>query len=139
MKNSRSSDMTSLGKFLVTGGISALLTVAIRAAMSLFMNFEYAVALSYIVGMTIAYALSRTFVFIDHDISVQNGYVRFALVNVMSFCIVWSVSVGLEKVLFPMVHLHWHDELIAHCIGVASPALPSYFAHRRFTFPARKT
>ena len=103
------------------------------------MNFEYAVVLSYFFGMTIAYTLSKIFVFDDHKTSFTGSYVRFALVNVMSFCIVWTVSVGLAKIVLPLMQFHWHDEFIAHCIGVASPALPSYIAHRHFTFPQRES
>jgi len=50
-------------RFLLAGGTSALLNSATRWVLNLFMSFELAVALAYLVGMASAYALMRIFVF----------------------------------------------------------------------------
>jgi putative flippase GtrA len=60
--------------------------------------------------------------------------VKFATVNVVSFAQVWLVSVGLARLLFPALTFQWHADSVAHMIGVASPLLFSYYAHKHFTF-----
>jgi putative flippase GtrA len=102
------------------------------------MTFEMAVALSYIFGMILAFFLARTFVFTDaHTVSHSGDGGRlllFAIVNVVSLAIVWIVSVSLVRLIFPAIGYTYHAELVAHCIGMASPALPSWLAHKHFTF-----
>ena len=59
---------------------------------------------------------------------------RFAIVNVFALAQVWLVSVGLARLAFPAIGFAWHAEDIAHLIGVAIPAVTSYFGHRHFSF-----
>jgi putative flippase GtrA len=59
---------------------------------------------------------------------------RFAIINVFSLVVVWVVSVGLARVVFPAVGFTWHTEDISHLIGVLAPAVTSYFGHRFYTF-----
>ncbi|MGZ3310397.1 MAG: GtrA family protein, partial [Xanthobacteraceae bacterium] len=61
---------------------------------------------------------------------------RFAVVNLASFTLVWIISVGLAKIIFPQVGFDWHPEDIAHIIGVLSPIALSYYAHKHFSFKA---
>lgn len=98
------------------------------------MSFEIAVIIAYLVGMLTAYVLARRFVFQASGRSVVSELKRFAVVNVFSLVLVWSISVGLADHLFPAVGLVWHAEDIAHFIGVAAPAVVSYFGHRAYTF-----
>ena len=48
--------------------------------------------------------------------------------------LVWLVSVGLAHYLFPALGFTWHDETIAHAIGVAIPIFTSYLGHKHFSF-----
>ncbi len=126
-------------KFLVTGGLAALVNLASRYALNLFMSFEAAVVVAYLIGMTTAYVLARLFVFQRSGRSVVSELRRFAIVNVVALAIVWLVSVGLARLLFPAVGFTWHADDIAHLIGVLSTAVSSYFGHRLYTFAQRPT
>lgn len=123
--------------FAVTGGIAALVNLASRWGLSHFLHFEVAVALGYLAGMTTAFVLARHFVFEPGGGHWTQQYLRFGLVNLVSFLVVMGVSVGLVRWGFPAIGMDWHAEDLAHLIGVASPIVLSFYAHRHFTFGRR--
>lgn len=124
-------------KFLVTGGIAALVNLLSRYALNYLMPFEAAVVVAYFLGMTTAYLLARRFVFDASGRSVTSEVRRFVLVNVVALGFVWAISVGLARIVFPAITFTWHADDIAHLIGVLAPAVTSYVGHRFYTF-ARK-
>lgn len=123
--------------FVVTGGIAAIVNLGVRWLLSLMLVYEVAVTLAYLVGMTTAFLLARSFVFRPETGDVIGEYCRFAAVNVVSFLVVLGVSVGLARMLFPAIGFAWHPEDVAHLIGVVSPILLSYYAHKYFSFGRR--
>lgn len=124
-------------KFLVTGGIAALVNLLSRYALNLVMSFEAAVVVAYLLGMTTAYLLARRFVFDASGRSVASEVRRFVLVNIVALGFVWVISVGLARIVFPAINMTWHTNDIAHLIGVLAPAVTSFIGHRFYTF-ARK-
>ena len=126
-------------RFLVTSGIAAVVNLASRYALNRLMPFEVAVVIAYLIGMTTAYVLARLFVFEVSGRSVASEFRRFAIVNLVALAIVWLVSVGLARLLFPAIGFTWHADDVAHVIGVLSPAITSYFGHRLYTFARRPT
>lgn len=124
-------------KFLVTGGIAALVNLLSRYALNQVMSFEAAVVLAYLLGMATAYLLARRFVFDASGRSVASEVRRFVLVNLVALAFVWMISVGLARVVFPAIGFTWHADDIAHLVGVLAPAVTSYIGHRFYTF-ARK-
>lgn len=124
-------------KFLVTGGIAALVNLLSRYALNHVMSFEAAVVAAYLLGMATAYLLARRFVFDASGRSVASEVRRFVLVNLVALGFVWAISVGLARVVFPAIGMTWHADDIAHLIGVLAPAVTSYVGHRFYTF-ARK-
>jgi len=126
------------GRFLVTGGVAAGVNVGARWLLSHSMVYEVAVVVAYLVGMVTAYALSRLFVFERSGRAMVDEAVRFTLVNMVALAQVWIVSVGLARLVFPAIDFTWHAEDIAHLIGVAIPAVTSYFGHRHFSFAKRR-
>ncbi len=121
-------------RFLSTGGFAAVVNLLSRHELSKAVSFEIAVVLSYLLGMLTAYVLARHFVFQASGRSVVSELKRFAIVNIFSLVLVWSISIGLARHLFPAIGFGWHPEDIAHFIGVAAPAVVSYFGHRAYTF-----
>jgi putative flippase GtrA len=125
---------SQFARFIVTGGIAAGVNVLTRWLLGFVMSYELAIALAYGVGMTTAFVLARMFVFDGSTGAAGTQYLRFTLVNVVAFAQVWLVSVGLVRYVFPVLGLTWQAETVAHIIGVASPVVTSYFAHRHFSF-----
>jgi putative flippase GtrA len=121
-------------RFMAMGGIAAGTNVGARWLLSFAMAYEAAVALSYLAGMTMAFALMRSFVFARSDRPILSQFSRFATVNVVSFTQVWLVSVGLVRIVFPIVGFAWHNETVGHVAGVVSPVMTSYLLHRQFSF-----
>jgi putative flippase GtrA len=121
-------------RFLLTGGVAALVNVASRYLLNEHMSFEAAVAVAYLFGVVTAYVLAKSFVFERSSHAVATEFRRFVLVNVVSLAVVWAVSIGFALYLFPALGFRWHADSIAHFIGVASPAVVSYFAHKHYTF-----
>ena len=126
-------------RFVTTGGLAAIVNLLTRYQLNKILSFEVAVALAYLVGMITAYVLARRFVFQATGRSVVSELKRFTIVNVFSLVLVWSISVGLAKHLFPAVGFVWRADDIAHFIGVMAPAAASYFGHRAYTFSSVKT
>ena len=121
-------------RFLSTGGFAAVINLLSRHELSKAVSFEIAVVLSYVLGTLTAYVLARQFVFRASGRSVVSELKRFAVVNVFSLVLVWSISIGLARHLFPALGFDWHAEDVAHFIGVAAPAVVSYLAHKVYTF-----
>jgi putative flippase GtrA len=74
------------------------------------MQYEVAVAIAYLIGMTTAFLLTRRFVFAasGQPMAVEQG--RFGLVNVAGFIQVWIVSVALVRWCFPI------------CVSIGAPS-----------------
>ncbi|MFD1341301.1 GtrA family protein [Litorisediminicola beolgyonensis] len=121
-------------RFFVASGLGALINVVSRALLGLVMAFEIAVVLAYLFAMTVTFLMNRAYVFPEGRLAARTQYLRFALVNGVSLLIVWGVSVGLLRVVFPAIGMDWHPALVAHSIGVASPAFVAYYLHKAFTF-----
>ncbi|RWM99591.1 MAG: GtrA family protein [Mesorhizobium sp.] len=121
-------------RFLFVGGLAAAANVGSRLVLDLATSYEIAVMFAYFVGLTTAFVLNRTFVFDARNGRGKSQFLRFTIVNVFALAQVWLVSVGLARWLFPLIGFLWHPETSAHVIGVLSPALTSYVAHKYYTF-----
>lgn len=126
-------------KFVLTGGLAAVVNIVLRWVVNGVMPFELAVVASYLIAMTVAFVLSKAFVFDSSRLPAQTQFVRFAMVNVVSLVIVWAVSFGLYRFVFPAMHMDWYPDLVSHKIGVLSPVFAAYFLHKLFTFRSTYT
>jgi putative flippase GtrA len=122
------------GRFILTGGIAAAVNVLSRVALSTLLSFRWAVLVAYLLGMITAWILARRFVFERSSRHWSREFLRFGLVNCLALIQVWLISVGLAEWLFPRLGIHTLAEGLAHVIGVASPVVTSYLAHKHFTF-----
>ncbi len=121
-------------RFTGAGVLAAIANVGSRIGFSHFMPYGASVTVAYLVGMVVAFTLSRLFVFDETANPWQKELIRFSMINAIAFAQVWIVSLGLADWLFPKFHITWHAESLAHMIGVASPIVGSYFGHKHFSF-----
>lgn len=129
--------LPALWRFLLLGGFSAGVNLATRFLLTPALGFEAAVPVAYMIGMAVAYTLFRVFVFDASGRSMASEVWRFAVVNIVALFLVWAISVGLARLVFPAIGFTWYAEDVAHLIGVLSPALSSWIGHKRYTFRAR--
>lgn len=121
-------------RFVLTGGVAAIVNLVSRYLLNFLMSFAIAVAVAYLFGMVTAYALGRLFVFERSGRSMADELWRFTLVNVFAAAQVWVISVGLGEYAFPASGFRWHPLDVAHLIGVSVPVFTSYLGHRHFSF-----
>ena len=122
------------GRFVLAAGASVPVNLASRIVLSRYVDFGVAVLLAHVVGMVTAYGLTRAFVFARSGRRKRQELMRFALVNLVSAAVTWSVSTGLVDWLFPLVGLTFQAELVAHVIGLGCSATTSFLGHSRFSF-----
>ncbi|HEB59223.1 MAG TPA: GtrA family protein [Gammaproteobacteria bacterium] len=121
-------------RFLFAGGLAALVNFLSRFAYNEVMSFRLAVIAAYITGMVTAYVLSRLFVFAKSRHHPAKEFTYFTLVNLLAVLQVWLISVGLAEYLFPATGFTFYPYAVAHAVGVAVPAVTSYFGHKYLSF-----
>lgn len=121
-------------RFLLAGGIAAAANYGSRFVFSQWVNFECAIVLAYMVGMTVAFTLMRTYVFEANHQSLAPQIAKFVVVNMLAVVQTLLVSLLLARWLLPTVGITGHVEAIAHLVGVLVPVVTSYFGHRLATF-----
>ena len=119
---------------MLIGGFAVLVSWLVRFPVERWTGFEAAVVVSHLVGMTTSFLLNRAYVFPATARDWREQYVRFGLVSLIALAQVFVVSVALARGLFPAIGFTLHADAVAHAIGLASPALTSYWGHKRFTF-----
>lgn len=122
------------GLFLVAGGIAAAANYGSRFGFSLWFSYPVAIVLAYFVGMAVAFALMRQYVFDGRGKAIGPQLLRFVGVNVLAVAQTLIVSLLLARWLLPAAGIVGHAEAIAHAFGVAVPVVTSYFGHRLATF-----
>jgi putative flippase GtrA len=125
-------------RFLAVGGTAAVLNIGLRALLGRFMAFEWAVAFAYLIAMSTAFMGNRRWVFPVYT-DWRIAYWRFFVVNLAALAQVWLISVGLYRLIFPAIGFTWHAELMAHIVGVLSPVVTSYYAHKHYSFKSSRS
>lgn len=121
-------------RFIVVGGIAALVNFVSRIAYSEVMTFRLAIIVAYITGMITAFILSKWVVFDASGKHIGKELYYFTLVNIAAVIQVWVISVGLAEYVFPRMKLIVFREEIAHLIGLGVPVITSYYGHKHISF-----
>jgi len=121
-------------RFLVTGGIAALINLGSRIAYNQAVSYSTAIVLAYLTGMVAAYVLARRFVFTDSNRSTAASAPRFVIVNLFAIVQTWAVSIVLAEHVLPGLGIVRFAHALAHAVGVVVPAFTSFLGHRRWTF-----
>jgi len=131
---SGSSPLGQFFAFLLAGGISSTISLVSRHFFNLIVPYEAAVVLAQLVGIGVAFSLSRLFVFANSGPPVVFAFGRFVLVNVLSVLIVAGVSSIAFRLVLPLLGVTFYPAILAQIIGLACSAVPSFLGHKYFSF-----
>ncbi len=121
-------------RFLVCGGLAALVNWAVRFPLSKVMPFSAAVLVALIIGMCAGFLLYRTFVWNRSHRSLSAQIGMFIAVNSVNALGILAIS---SLLILALRHTSLHPELAeatAHAIGIAAGAVANFFGHSRLTF-----
>jgi len=121
-------------RFIIAGGVAALVNWLVRFPLSYIVPFAGAVAAANVIGMVFGFLSYRLFVFPDSTRLVTHQVRDFIVVNLVSMVVVVLVSVLFADYLLPMMGWRWQVEAISHAIGIAAGAVSNFFGHRQFSF-----
>lgn len=126
-------------RFLLAGGLAALINFGSRFVYNIFVDFSVAVVLAFMTGLAAGYMLNKRFVFTMSKNSMATEMGWFVLINLLALAQTWGLSVYLAKVLPEYLHVQGVDglelaEAIAHGAGVLLPVFTSFIGHKYLTF-----
>jgi putative flippase GtrA len=124
-------------RFLLAAGASVPVNLASRVLFSTVIPFAVAIVLSQIVGMVVAYGLTRTFVFQSTRTSWTGELARFAAVNLLSLAQMWIVSIVTLYAVMPAFGYDFFKEFSAHAVGLFSTSVTAFFGHKLYSFEER--
>ena len=121
--------------FLLSGGVAAAANFVCRICLSYCgIPFHISVALSYLVGMFIAFALFRKVVFARSTVTLGRAVSGFIIVNCIGIAVTFVVSSLFFYYLFPKVSFDFFAAEIAHFLGLSCTAFTSCWGHKIFSF-----
>lgn len=120
--------------FLLAGGTAAAANYGSRFVFSLWLPYPAAIACAYAVGMVLAFALMRQFVFGGAGQAMAPQVLKFIVVNMVALLQTLAVSLLLARWVLPALGVVRHAEAIAHAFGVVVPVFTSFLGHRHGTF-----
>jgi putative flippase GtrA len=120
--------------FLLAGGTAAAANFGSRFIFSLWVRYEWAVLLAFVVGLAVGFFLMRTYVFDARRKPLGPQLVGFVAVNLFAALQTFVISVLLARWTLPVVHVESYAQALGHFAGVVTPIITSYFGHRLVTF-----
>jgi putative flippase GtrA len=125
--------IVEFARFLGVGGVAAAANLVSRYFLDLVMPFEVAVVLAYMAGMVVGFFLFRNTLFKGYALDARL-IMRFIWVNLFGAALAWAISSIMARHALPLIGWTWHPFEVAHLLGVAAPAITSYFLHKHYTF-----
>ena len=121
-------------RFLLVGGFAAVVNIGSRILLSHWLPYPVAICAAFVVALSTAFVLNRSFVFAQGADAVHVQAMWFTLVNLAALAQTLVVSLLLARYLLPMAGIVRGAETIAHAVGVAVPIFTSYLGHKRLSF-----
>jgi putative flippase GtrA len=126
-------------RFLLAGGLAALVNFGSRFFYNIFMDFSVAVVLAFMTGLITGYLLNKIYVFTASRNTVVQEMGWFVFINLLALAQTWGLSVYLAELLpaYIPASVSRGGELadaIAHGAGVLLPVFTSYVGHKYLTF-----
>lgn len=125
---------TQFVRFVLVSAVAAGANFGARVFFSLFVTFPTAVVLAFLVGLSTAFLLNRSFVFPAPTGSVERQIFWFVAINLCAAALTLAVSLLMLHQVLPAIGVQQHAEAIAHAFGIVAPALASYAGHKYLSF-----
>jgi energy-coupling factor transport system substrate-specific component len=122
------------GRFLLAGGLAAIVNWASRFAFNLVMSYGVAVVAAFAVGMAVGFVLNKYYVFPYSRRPVAAEMSFFVLFNLAAFPVVWAIAYVLGERLLPGLLPRQLALALGHGCAVAAPALVNFVLHKAITF-----
>jgi putative flippase GtrA len=121
-------------RFLMASGVAALVNVGSRILLSHWIPYVPAILLAFCLGLITAFSLNKLFVFSESSNRLHHQFLWFLLINLAAVAQTVLASLIVARLLLPALHVDFHNETIAHAIGVVIPAVTSYIGHKHLSF-----
>ncbi|CAA0088124.1 Uncharacterised protein [Halioglobus japonicus] len=126
-------------RFLLAGGLAAVVNFGSRFFYNIFVDFSTAVVLAFITGLTTGYLLNKRYVFTTSGNSVVQEVIWFVVINLLALAQTWGLSVYLVQLLPEYITTDGPGGValiaaLAHGAGVLLPVFTSYIGHKYLTF-----
>ena len=129
------------GRFLVAGGIAALVNWLVRFPIELAVPYFAALLLATSMGMACGFVLYRSWVFPGSTRSLAGQIRDFILVNLTGQAMMLTIATIARQLLLAVQVGPLIAGAAAHTLGIAVGAIVNYLGHRHLTFttaPARR-
>ncbi|MEE7546089.1 GtrA family protein [Xanthomonas sp. Kuri4-1] len=123
--------------FILAGGLAAAVNFGSRIILSQWLHYVPSIVAAYLLGMVTAFTLNRMFVFNHADNPLHHQVAWFVTINLAAVVQTVAISLLLARWLLPTLGLDFHNETIAHAIGVAVPVVTSYIGHKHLSFASK--
>lgn len=120
--------------FVVAGGLAAAVNFGSRIVIDHWLPYVPAIVIAYCLGMITAFTLNKLFVFHQARNLLHHQVLWFIAINLAAVAQTVAISLLLARWLLPVLGIDFHNETIAHAVGVAVPVITSYIGHKRFSF-----
>ncbi|WP_423169654.1 GtrA family protein [Stenotrophomonas maltophilia] len=120
--------------FVVAGGLAAGVNFGSRIVISQWLHYVPSIVIAYCLGMITAFTLNKLFVFNQASNRLHHQMLWFTLINLAAVAQTVAISLLLARWLLPALGWDFHNETVAHAVGVAVPVITSYIGHKRLSF-----
>ena len=122
------------GRFLLAGGLAALVNWLSRFVFNLAMSYAAAIVAAFALGMAVAFVLNKRYVFPYSQRTVAAEVSFFVLFNLAAFPVVWVIAYLLGERFLPGLMPRQLALALGHGCAVAIPALVNFVLHKFITF-----
>jgi energy-coupling factor transport system substrate-specific component len=122
------------GRFLIAGGIAALVNWLVRFPIELAVPYFAALLLATSIGMACGFVLYRSWVFPGSTRSLAGQIRDFILVNLTGQATMLGIATVARQLLFVAEVGPLIAGAVAHALGIGVAAIVNYLGHRHLAF-----
>ncbi len=120
--------------FLLVGGLAAGVNVGSRVLLGHWIPYVPSILVAFCLGLATGFLLNKIFVFDGATNRLHHQILWFVGVNLAAAVQTILISLLLAKWMLPALGIDFHNETLAHSLGVVVPVVTSYLGHKHFSF-----